>query len=119
MRQNKNRNQTQVLRFIFRNCNILFYENIKTYYILIFLTSSLSLLLLEYLGKTIAKIPLSFCAPPPVELDQYIGWPIYLADTNTNISVSINWISVSASVSANMDIGYIGIGKISVKKHGY
>ena len=59
-----------------------------------------------------------------VGLDRYIGWPIYLADTDTDtdISVSANCISVSAisvsaSVSANLDIGYIGIGKISVKKH--
>ena len=47
--------------------------------------------------------------------------PIYrLADTD--ISIPANWISVisiSASVSANLDMGYIGIGKISVKKHGY
>jgi hypothetical protein len=38
--------------------------------------------------------------------------------------VSANWISVSAilvsaSASANIDIGYIGIGQISVKIHGY
>ena len=43
---------------------------------------------------------------------------------DTDISVSANWISVSAisvsaSVSANIDIGYIGIGQISVKIHGY
>ena len=49
-----------------------------------------------------------------VGLDRYIGWPIYLADTDTDtdtdISVSANWISVSAiSVSANLDICYIGI----------
>jgi hypothetical protein len=43
-----------------------------------------------------------------------------MADTNTDISVSANWISVSAiSVSANIDIGYIGIGQMSVKIHGY
>jgi hypothetical protein len=29
---------------------------------------------------------------------------------DTNIAVSANWISVSASVSANIDIGYISIG---------
>jgi hypothetical protein len=45
-------------------------------------------------------------------------------DTHTDISVSANWISVSAisvlaSVSANIDIGYIDIGQISVKIHGY
>ena len=45
-------------------------------------------------------------------------------DTDTDISVSANWISVSAisvsaSVSANIDIGYISIGQISVKIHGY
>jgi hypothetical protein len=51
-------------------------------------------------------------------LDRYIGLPIYLADTD--ISVSANWISVSAiSVLANIDIGYIGIGQILVKIHGY
>jgi hypothetical protein len=47
-----------------------------------------------------------------------------LADTNTDILVSENWISVmailvSVSVSATLDIGYIGIGKILVKIHGY
>jgi hypothetical protein len=49
-----------------------------------------------------------------------------MADTNTDtdISVSANWISVSAisvsaSVSAIIDIGHIGIGQISVKIHGY
>ena len=65
-------------------------------------------------------------------------WPIfmyfnqYFADTDTDmtdtdiqfidtdISVSVNLISVSViSVSANVDIGYIGIGKISVKIHRY
>ena len=45
-------------------------------------------------------------------------------DIDTDISVLANWISVSAisvsaSVSANIDIGYIGIGQISVKIHGY
>ena len=35
-----------------------------------------------------------------------------MADNDTDISVS-------ASVSANIDIGYIGIGQISVKMHGY
>ena len=53
-------------------------------------------------------------------LNRYIGWPKYLADTDTYISVSANWISVSAIsvsalVSANLDIGYIGIRKIPVK----
>jgi hypothetical protein len=47
-----------------------------------------------------------------------------MADTDTDISVSAKWISVSAisvsaSVSAIIDIGYIGIGQISVKIHGY
>ena len=31
-----------------------------------------------------------------IGLDQYIGVLIYLADTNTDISVSANWKSVSA-----------------------
>ena len=55
-------------------------------------------------------------------LDRYIGWPIYrlIYLANTDISVSVNWISVSAiSVLANVDIGYISIGKISVKIHRY
>ena len=30
-----------------------------------------------------------------IGLDQYIGVLIYLADTNTDISVSANWISLS------------------------
>jgi hypothetical protein len=41
---------------------------------------------------------------------------------DTDISISANWISVSAistSVSANIDIGYIGIGQIPDKIHGY
>jgi hypothetical protein len=45
-----------------------------------------------------------------------------LGDTDTDISVLANEISVSAilvSVSANLDIGYIGIGHISAKIHGY
>ena len=43
-------------------------------------------------------------------LDRYISWPIYLTDTDSNISVSENWTSVSVIlVSANFDIGYIGI----------
>jgi hypothetical protein len=47
-----------------------------------------------------------------------------MVDTDTDISVSANWISVSAisvlvSVSATVDIGYIGIGQISVEIHGY
>ena len=29
-------------------------------------------------------------------IDRYIGLPIYLADTDTDISVSANWISISA-----------------------
>jgi hypothetical protein len=33
-----------------------------------------------------------------------------MADTDTDILVSANWISVSASVLAYIDIGYIGIG---------
>ena len=62
------------------------------------------------------------CETSNIGLDRYIGWPIYLADTNfdTDISVSVNWIlvlaiSVWASVSPNLDISYIGIGKISMK----
>ena len=47
---------------------------------------------------------------------------IQIADTN--ISVLPNWIlvsdiSVSVLVSATLDIGYIGIGQISAKIHGY
>jgi hypothetical protein len=47
-----------------------------------------------------------------------------MAETDTNILVSANWISVSAipvsaSVSANIDIGHIGIGQISDKIQGY
>jgi hypothetical protein len=43
---------------------------------------------------------------------------------DTDVLVSANWILVSAiflsaSLSANIDIGYIGIGRISVKIHGY
>ena len=50
--------------------------------------------------------------------------PIYLADTDTDISVSAIWISVLSIqvlvlVSATLDIGYIGIGQISAKIHGY
>jgi hypothetical protein len=47
-----------------------------------------------------------------------------LADTDTDISESANWklvsaISVSVSVSATLDICYIGIGQVSVKILGY
>ena len=47
-----------------------------------------------------------------------------MADTDTDILVSTIWISVSAIsvsalVSATLDIGYIGIGQISAKIHGY
>jgi hypothetical protein len=49
--------------------------------------------------------------------------PIYrLADTNISVSangISVSAISVSVSVSANLDNGYIGIGQISAKIHGY
>ena len=39
---------------------------------------------------------------------------------DTDISVSANWISTSViSVSVNVDIGFIGIGKITVKIHRY
>ena len=49
--------------------------------------------------------------------------PIYLADTDTKILVSVNCISilaisVSVFVSATLDIGYIGVGQISVKIPG-
>ena len=55
-------------------------------------------------------------------LDRYIGWPIYLADTDISVSanrISVSAILVSVSVSANLDIGYIGIGQISAKIHEY
>ena len=63
--------------------------------------------------------------------------PIYRladTDTDTDLSVSANWISVSVisvsvisvsvisvsvTVSATLDIGYIGIGQILAKIHGY
>ena len=47
-----------------------------------------------------------------IDLDIYIGYPIYLADTHTNILVSANWISVMAilvSLSDILDLGNIGI----------
>ena len=62
------------------------------------------------------------CNPPGIGLDLYICQPIYLADTDISVSangISVSAISVLASVSANLDISYIGIGKISVKIHGY
>ena len=50
-----------------------------------------------------------------IGIDRYIGLPIYLADNDTDISVSANWISVSAywyryRFIGWIDIGYIGIG---------
>ena len=48
--------------------------------------------------------------------------PIYLANSDISVSVnriSVSAISVSASVSVTLDIGCIGIGQISVKIHGY
>ena len=58
--------------------------------------------------------------PRILGLDRYIGWPIYLADTDVSANrISVSALLVSASVSATLDIGYIGIGQISAKIHGY
>jgi hypothetical protein len=45
-----------------------------------------------------------------------------LADIDTEVSangISVSAVAVSASVSATLDIGYIGIGQIMAKVHGY
>ena len=57
--------------------------------------------------------------PRLLGLDRYVCLLIYLADTD--VSVSANWISVSAipilvMVSATLDIGYIGIGQLLENK---
>ena len=57
--------------------------------------------------------------PRILGLDRYIGWPIYLADTDVSANrILVSALLVSASVSATLDIGYIGIGQISAKIHG-
>ena len=90
--------------FVFNDVQECF-DNLITFAIPAFILPVLDLLTLCSFpkNKTMHNITISW--RNYVEIDRYIGWPIFLADTDTDIYVSVLIISVSArtiSVSASV-----------------